>query len=95
MNTLVPNSCAAAQFGLVLCINLKDVCPGIVSGSSTTHLGHDGNQCLALADRWNLFEEDEPEDQLEPEDLPFVSGPEFQPKENTMVIVDKSGVHSL
>jgi hypothetical protein len=36
---------------------------------------------------WNLFEEDEPEDQLEPEDLPFVS--------NTMVIVDKSGVHRL
>ncbi|KAG1770770.1 hypothetical protein EV702DRAFT_1181574 [Suillus placidus] len=45
--------------------------------------------------RCNLFEEDEPEDQLEPEDLPFVSGPEFQPKENTMVIVDKSGVHRL
>ncbi|KAG1783468.1 hypothetical protein EV702DRAFT_1176575 [Suillus placidus] len=59
------------------------------------HLGHDGKQCPALTDRCNLFEEDEPEDQLEPEDLPFVSGPEFQPKENTMVIVDKSGVHRL
>ncbi|KAG1848649.1 hypothetical protein F4604DRAFT_1687616 [Suillus subluteus] len=35
------------------------------------------------------------EDQLEPEDLPFVLGPEFQPKENTMVIIDKSGVHRL
>ncbi|KAG1776256.1 hypothetical protein EV702DRAFT_1180067 [Suillus placidus] len=50
------------------------------------HLGHDGKQCPALTDRCNLFEEDEPEDQLEPEDLPF---------ENTMVIVDKSGVHRL
>ncbi|KAG2091180.1 uncharacterized protein F5147DRAFT_748145 [Suillus discolor] len=59
------------------------------------HLGHDGKQCPAVTDRWNLFEEDEPEDLLEPEDLPFVSGPEFQPKENTMVIVDKSGVHRL
>ncbi|KAG1848672.1 hypothetical protein F4604DRAFT_1687633 [Suillus subluteus] len=39
--------------------------------------------------------ETEHEDQLEPEDLPFVSGPEFQPKENTMVIIDKSGVHRL
>ncbi|KAG1867096.1 hypothetical protein C8R48DRAFT_747493 [Suillus tomentosus] len=59
------------------------------------YLGHDGKQCPAVTDRWNLFEEDEPEDLLEPEDLPFVSGPEFQPKENTMVIVDKSGVHHL
>ncbi|KAG1884252.1 hypothetical protein F4604DRAFT_1878716 [Suillus subluteus] len=59
------------------------------------HLGHDGKQCPALADRWDLFEGDEHEDQLEPEDLPFVSGPEFQPKENTMVIIDKSGVHRL
>jgi hypothetical protein len=42
-----------------------------------------------------LFEGDEPEDQLDPEDLPSVSGPEFQPKENTMVIIDKSGVHRL
>jgi hypothetical protein len=42
-----------------------------------------------------LFEEDEPEDRLQPEDLPFASGPKFQPKENTMVIVDKSGVHRL
>jgi len=42
-----------------------------------------------------LFEEDEPKDQLEPEDLPSVSGPEFQLKENTMVVVDKSGVHRL
>ena len=48
-----------------------------------------------ITDRWDLFEGDEPEDQLEPEDLPSVSGPEFQPKENTMVIVDKSGVHRL
>ncbi|KAG2064764.1 hypothetical protein BDR04DRAFT_1122338 [Suillus decipiens] len=52
-------------------------------------------QCLELADRWNLFDEEEPEDQLEPEDLPSVSGPEFQLKENTMVIIDKSGVHRL
>ncbi|KAG1879029.1 hypothetical protein F4604DRAFT_1880057 [Suillus subluteus] len=59
------------------------------------HLGHDGKQCPALADRWDLFEGDEHEDQLEPEDLPFVLGPEFQPKENTMVIIDKSGVHRL
>ncbi|KAG1892924.1 uncharacterized protein F5891DRAFT_1131426 [Suillus fuscotomentosus] len=59
------------------------------------YLGHDGKQCPAVTDQWNLFEEDEPEDLLEPEDLPFVSGPEFQPKENTMVIVDKSGVHHL
>ena len=59
------------------------------------HLGHDGKQCPVLTDRWDLFEEDEPEDQIEPEDLPSVSGPEFQPKENTMVIVDKSGVHCL
>ncbi|KAG2057244.1 hypothetical protein BDR06DRAFT_980938 [Suillus hirtellus] len=59
------------------------------------YLGHDGKQCPAVTDRWNLFEEDEPEDLLEPEDLPFVSGSEFQPKENTMVIVDKSGVHRL
>ena len=59
------------------------------------HLGHDGKECPALANRWDLFEGDEPEDQLEPEDLPSVSGPEFQPKENTMVIVDKSGVHRL
>ncbi|KAG1837242.1 hypothetical protein C8R48DRAFT_580563, partial [Suillus tomentosus] len=59
------------------------------------YLGHDGKQCPAVTDQWNLFEEDEPEDLLEPEDLPFVSGPEFQPKENTMVIVDKSGVHRL
>ncbi|KAG2154495.1 uncharacterized protein EDB93DRAFT_1248296 [Suillus bovinus] len=44
---------------------------------------------------WDLFEGDEPEDQLEPEDLPSVSGPEFQPKENTMVIINKSGVHRL
>ncbi|KAG1815381.1 hypothetical protein EV424DRAFT_1473152 [Suillus variegatus] len=53
------------------------------------HLGHDGKQCLEVTDRSNLFEEDEPED------LPFVSGPKFQPKENTMVIFDKSGVHRL
>ncbi|KAG2048993.1 hypothetical protein BDR06DRAFT_975581 [Suillus hirtellus] len=59
------------------------------------YLGYDGKQCLVVTDRWNLFEEDEPEDLLEPEDLPFVSGPEFQPKENTMVIVDKSRVHCL
>jgi hypothetical protein len=59
------------------------------------HLGHDGKQCPALADRWNLFKEDELEDHLEPEDLPFVSGPEFQLRENTMVIVDKSSVHRL
>ncbi|KAG1903601.1 uncharacterized protein F5891DRAFT_1127066 [Suillus fuscotomentosus] len=59
------------------------------------YLGHDGKQCPAVTDRWDLFEEDEPEDLLEPEDLPFVSRPEFQPKENTMVIVDKSGVHRL
>jgi len=38
---------------------------------------------------------EEPEDRLDPEDLPSVSGLEFQPKENTMVIVDKSGVHHL
>ncbi|KAG1867501.1 hypothetical protein C8R48DRAFT_747361 [Suillus tomentosus] len=50
---------------------------------------------ICQQDGWNLFEEDEPEDLLEPEDLPFVSGPEFQPKENTMVIVDKSRVHRL
>ncbi|KAG1839346.1 hypothetical protein F4604DRAFT_1885303 [Suillus subluteus] len=59
------------------------------------HLGHDGKQCPALTDRWDLFKGDEHEDQLEPEDLPFVSGPEFQPKENTMVIINKSGVHRL
>ncbi|KAG1723627.1 hypothetical protein EDB19DRAFT_1915992 [Suillus lakei] len=59
------------------------------------HLGHDGKQCPALTDRWDLFEGDEPEDQLDPEDLPSVSGPKFQLKENTMVIVDKSGVHCL
>ncbi|KAG1851351.1 hypothetical protein DFJ58DRAFT_842233 [Suillus subalutaceus] len=59
------------------------------------HLGHEGKQCPVLTDRWDLFKEDEPKDQLEPEDLPSVSGPEFQPKENTMVIIDKSGVHHL
>ncbi|KAG1729910.1 hypothetical protein EDB19DRAFT_1641624, partial [Suillus lakei] len=59
------------------------------------HLGHDGKQCLALTDRWDLFKGDKPEDQLEPEDLPSVLGPEFQPKENTMVIIDKSRVHCL
>ncbi|KAG1801935.1 uncharacterized protein BJ212DRAFT_1286178, partial [Suillus subaureus] len=32
------------------------------------HLGHDGKQCLVLTDRWDLFEEDEHKDQLEPED---------------------------
>ncbi|KAG1727897.1 hypothetical protein EDB19DRAFT_1941844 [Suillus lakei] len=53
------------------------------------------NNVQALTDRWDLFEGDEPEDQLDPEDLPSVSGPKFQPKENTMVIIDKSGVHRL
>ncbi|KAG2158259.1 uncharacterized protein EDB93DRAFT_1100472 [Suillus bovinus] len=59
------------------------------------HLGHDGKECPALTNRWDLFEGDRPEDQLEPEDLPSMSGPEFWPKENTMVIVNKSGVHRL
>ncbi|KAG1854643.1 hypothetical protein F4604DRAFT_1883325 [Suillus subluteus] len=53
------------------------------------HLGHDGKQCPALADRWDLFEGDEHEDQLKPEDLPFVR------RKTTMVIIDKSGVHRL
>ncbi|KAG1727579.1 uncharacterized protein EDB91DRAFT_1086380 [Suillus paluster] len=59
------------------------------------YLGHDGKQCPVVMDRWDLFDEDEQEDHFEPEDLPSVSGPKFQPKENTMVIVDKSGVHHL
>ncbi|KAG1738323.1 uncharacterized protein EDB91DRAFT_1249240 [Suillus paluster] len=57
--------------------------------------GLDGKPCPVVTDRWDLFDEDEQEDHFEPEDLPSVSGPEFQPKENTMVIVDKSGVHRL
>jgi hypothetical protein len=44
---------------------------------------------------WDLFDEEESEGWLDPKDLPSVLGPEFQPKENTMVIVDKSGVHRL
>jgi hypothetical protein len=59
------------------------------------HLGHDGRQCPVLTDMWDLFDGEEPEDRLDPEDLPSVSGPEFQLKENTIVIVDKSGVHRL
>ncbi|KAG1722960.1 uncharacterized protein EDB91DRAFT_1255823 [Suillus paluster] len=54
-----------------------------------------GMPCPVVTDRWDLFDEDEQEDHFEPEDLPSVSGPEFQPKENTMVIIDKSGVHRL
>ncbi|KAG1729904.1 hypothetical protein EDB19DRAFT_1832216 [Suillus lakei] len=54
-----------------------------------------GQLRTALDYRWDLFEGDKPEDQLEPEDLPSVLGLEFQPKENTMVIIDKSGVHCL
>ncbi|KAG1863869.1 hypothetical protein F4604DRAFT_1683495 [Suillus subluteus] len=57
--------------------------------------GMDNSLSRVVSLRWDLFEGDEHEDQLEPEDLPFVSGPEFQPKENTMVIIDKSGVHRL
>jgi len=60
-----------------------------------THLRHDGRQCPVLTDMWDLFDGEEPEDRLDPEYLPSVSGPKFQPKENTMVIVDKSGVHCL
>jgi hypothetical protein len=48
-----------------------------------------------VTDRWNLFKEDESEDYLKPEDLLFVSRPKFQPKENTMVIINKSRVHRL
>jgi hypothetical protein len=44
---------------------------------------------------WDLFNGEEPKDWLDPEDLPSVLGPEFQLKENTMVIVDKSRVHHL
>ncbi|KAG1889858.1 hypothetical protein F4604DRAFT_1673395 [Suillus subluteus] len=57
--------------------------------------GMDNSLSRVVSLRWDLFEGDEHEDQLEPEDLPFVLGPEFQPKENTMVIIDKSGVHRL
>ncbi|KAG2109773.1 hypothetical protein BD769DRAFT_1630399 [Suillus cothurnatus] len=57
-----------------------------------THLGHDGRQCPVLTDMWDLFDGEEPEDRLDPKDLPSVSGPEFQPKENTMVIVDNPDI---
>jgi len=59
------------------------------------HLRHDGRKFPVLTDMWDLFDGEEPEDRLDPEDLPCVSGPEFQPNENTMVIVDKSRVHHL
>ncbi|KAG2136095.1 uncharacterized protein EDB93DRAFT_1106965 [Suillus bovinus] len=65
----------------------------ILSTGSVNGMVNSSSKVVLLM--WDLFEGDEPEDQLEPEDLPSVSGPEFQPKENTMVIVDKSEVHRL
>ncbi|KAG1721480.1 uncharacterized protein EDB91DRAFT_1256508 [Suillus paluster] len=59
------------------------------------HLGHNGKQCLVFMDMLDVFKEDESNEPIEPEDIPSVSGPEFQPKENTTVIVDKSRVHRL
>ncbi|KAG2137902.1 uncharacterized protein EDB93DRAFT_1106518 [Suillus bovinus] len=65
----------------------------ILSTGSVNGMVSSSSKVVSLM--WDLFEGDGPEDQLEPEDLPSVSGPEFQPKENTMVIIDKSGVHRL
>ncbi|KAG1723308.1 uncharacterized protein EDB91DRAFT_1087854 [Suillus paluster] len=55
---------------------------------STGSVSGMGKQCPVLMDKWDLFQEDESDDHIEPEDLPSVSGPEFQPKDNTMVIVN-------
>jgi len=59
------------------------------------HLGHNGDDCPSAADEFDLFDGDEWEDEINPDDKPSVSGPEFQPINKTTVIVDKSGVHRL
>jgi hypothetical protein len=59
------------------------------------HLGHNGDCCPSADDHLDVFDGDEWEDEIDPDETPSGSVPRFQPTTNTMVIVDKSGVHRL
>jgi hypothetical protein len=59
------------------------------------HLGHNGDHCPSAEDHLDLFDGDEWEDEIDPDEAPSSSVPRSQPTTNTMVIVDKSGVHRL
>jgi hypothetical protein len=59
------------------------------------HLGHNGERCPSATDHLDLFDGDEWEDEIDPDDAPSMSLPRLQPTKDTMVIVDRSGVHRL
>jgi len=59
------------------------------------HLGHDATGCAAADDGWDIFDGDEAEDEIDPEDNPSMPGPRYKLRGAEMLIVDTSGVHRL
>ncbi|KAG1722601.1 uncharacterized protein EDB91DRAFT_1255997 [Suillus paluster] len=55
------------------------------------HLGHDATGCAAADDRWDIFDQEESEDEIDLEDTPSMSAPRYKLRGAEMLIVDKSG----